>query len=128
MLTFVSFLTLPCGAPPNTRRASAIKSARVHNIAAKVVRSNGAVSEVQPNIDQRDICAGRHCAALQTGHPRRLGIAGKAVYLHVSDLELRIGAVALAWSTGKSRTLRDSKGGTPEAGCGQIFKLQIGCD
>lgn len=64
------FLTLPRSAPTNARRASAIKSARVRNIAAQVLRSRSAAGKVQPNIDHRDICAGRHGAALQTRHPR----------------------------------------------------------
>jgi hypothetical protein len=68
--TFVRFLTLPRSAAPNARRASAIKPARVHNIATKVLRSRSAAGKVQPNIYHRDICAGRHGAALQTSHSR----------------------------------------------------------
>lgn len=128
LTTDAGFLTLPSSAPPNARRASAIKPARVRNIAAQVLRSRSAAGKVQPNIDHRDICAGSHGAALQTRHPRRLAIAVEAVDFHISDLELRVGAVTYAWSTGKSSTLRDGEGGTSEAGCGQICKLHARCD
>jgi hypothetical protein len=56
----------------------------------------------EPNVG-----AGSNSTALETGHTRDLGCAGQVGQRDIPNLELRVGAVTLSWSTAEPSTLRN---------------------
>ena len=118
-------ISTPSGrTPTHARRPSALKAARVHDIAAEVVRCGGPVGEPHVDVVQPNVGARRDGTALEAGNVLLLCRPPRVADLEVADLELRIRAVACPRGAREPRALGNGEGAAAHA-----FHLDVfGCD